>query len=265
MPETGLTFPGQIIGYRKNGLPIRLMAGASGEEEGATPEVTPENDDDPAQTEDAQPEEPEKDWRAEAEKWKKLSRKNETNARDNARKLGELESQTTKQAELLKTLAEKAGVSLEEEKPEVRISKIEDERRQLAIENAVIRKAVAAGADPDALLDSRSFVNGLRDLDPSSGSFTADVEAAIQEAVENNSRYRSKTEPKKPAVKQAGADFRGAPVTERQWTREDAMNASTEELNAAMEKGLLKNLGFGPSKGSQKQQFGQRSRGRGNR
>ncbi|MGW0933323.1 hypothetical protein [Streptomyces sp. NPDC002644] len=58
--------------------------------------------------------------------------------------------------------------------------------RQTAVELAVYRAAATAGADPDALLDSRSFAAAVADLDPSD---SAGITAAITAAVQANPRY----------------------------------------------------------------------------
>ncbi|MFF7295316.1 hypothetical protein [Streptomyces sp. NPDC008265] len=59
------------------------------------------------------------------------------------------------------------------------------EARQTAVQLAVYRTAAAAGADPDALLDSRAFADSLADVDPAD---TAAVTAAITAAITANPR-----------------------------------------------------------------------------
>lgn len=54
-----------------------------------------------------------------------------------------------------------------------------------AVELQIHRTAAAAGANPEALLDSRSFIEGLDDLidlDPSSAEFKTALQAKVQEA-----------------------------------------------------------------------------------
>jgi hypothetical protein len=72
--------------------------------------------------------------------------------------------------------------------------------RATAIENLVLRRAGKAGADGDALLDSRSFLGALKDIDPDSPTAADDVEAAITAAVAANKRL---------ALKVAGAGSSG--------------------------------------------------------
>lgn len=60
--------------------------------------------------------------------------------------------------------------------------------RATKVENAILRRASKAGADGDALLDSRSFLDSLSDLDPAQADFTDKVEDAIKKAVKANAR-----------------------------------------------------------------------------
>ncbi|WP_406014330.1 hypothetical protein OG520_22165 [Streptomyces sp. NBC_00984] len=74
--------------------------------------------------------------------------------------------------------------------------------RQTAVELAVYRTARAAGADPDALLDSRAFAASLADTDPSD---TDAITAAIKAAVQANPKLGGA--PAGPP--RGGADFTG--------------------------------------------------------
>ncbi|NUT31536.1 MAG: hypothetical protein HOV79_00525 [Hamadaea sp.] len=60
--------------------------------------------------------------------------------------------------------------------------------RAKTIELAVYKAAGKAGGDPDALLDSRGFLDALADLDPAAKDFAAKVTAAITDAVKDNPR-----------------------------------------------------------------------------
>jgi hypothetical protein len=62
--------------------------------------------------------------------------------------------------------------------------------KQKDIELAVYRSASKAGGDPDALLDSRSFLAKVQALDPSSDKFNDDVTKAIKDAVKENSKLK---------------------------------------------------------------------------
>lgn len=60
--------------------------------------------------------------------------------------------------------------------------------KQAQLELSVYRAASKHGADADALLDSRSFLEKVADIDPSK---TADLDAAIKETVETNPRLQA--------------------------------------------------------------------------
>ncbi|MFK0296690.1 hypothetical protein ACIQU6_40320 [Streptomyces sp. NPDC090442] len=81
----------------------------------------------------------------------------------------------------------------------------QQQARQAAVELAVYRAAGAAGADPDALLDSRQFATLAAGLDPAD---TAAVQAAITDAIKTNPRLAAA--PATPA--RSGSEFPGAPA-----------------------------------------------------
>lgn len=82
----------------------------------------------------------------------------------------------------------------------------QNKARQTAVELAVYRTAQAAGADPDALLDSRQFAAAVADLDPSDNDA---IKAAVQQAVEANPRLAAQQAPAGPP--RGGAEFGGPP------------------------------------------------------
>jgi hypothetical protein len=65
-----------------------------------------------------------------------------------------------------------------------------DTLRQRTVELAVVRAAGKSGADPDALMDSRSFLDGLADLDPDDKDFAAQVADEIKAAVKRNPKLK---------------------------------------------------------------------------
>jgi hypothetical protein len=197
-------------------------------------------------TETSQVEASATDANAEADKWKALSRKNEDRMRANAEEAKVLRDKLAKQDAVLKQLAEKAGVTLEPETADesnAKLAQAQAKMKTQAIENAVIRKAQSAGVDADALLDSRAFVQSLANLDPDASDFSERVSDALKDAA-SNPRY--KTKKTQPSVQNGGGDFGGSPTVARQWTKQDAINASPADLDAAIQKGLLKNIGIGP-------------------
>ncbi|WP_411141382.1 hypothetical protein [Streptomyces sp. x-80] len=90
----------------------------------------------------------------------------------------------------------------------------QQQARQAAVELAVYRAAGAAGADPDALLDSRAFADAVAELDPTD---TAAVQATITEALKTTPRLAST--PAGPA--RSGGEFNGAPTAPRRATSLD--------------------------------------------
>lgn len=66
--------------------------------------------------------------------------------------------------------------------------------RERTVELGVVRAAVAAGANPEALLDSRSFMAGLADLDPEDSDYTAQVADAVKSAIKKNPSLKGKAQ-----------------------------------------------------------------------
>ncbi|MET8399581.1 hypothetical protein [Streptomyces sp900116325] len=79
--------------------------------------------------------------------------------------------------------------------------------RQTAVELAVYRTAAAAGADADALLDSRQFADAVAQLDPTD---TTAITAAITAAIQTNPRLAAAQAPTGPS--RGGAEFGGPPA-----------------------------------------------------
>ncbi|MFE7316413.1 hypothetical protein ACFU7T_25475 [Streptomyces sp. NPDC057555] len=93
----------------------------------------------------------------------------------------------------------------------------QQQARQAAVELAVYRAAGTAGADPDAVLDSRQFAAIAADLDPAD---TSAVQAAITDAIKSNPRLAAV--PAGPA--RSGGEFPGAPAApQRPATLRDAI------------------------------------------
>jgi hypothetical protein len=82
--------------------------------------------------------------------------------------------------------------------------------REAAVQLAVYRNAAAAGANPDALLDSASFLRTLAEVDPTD---PAAVTAAITAATETNPRLKAVTEDPFPSAGQAGIGVSGGGAT----------------------------------------------------
>ncbi|MET8511977.1 hypothetical protein [Streptomyces sp. NPDC005077] len=145
----------------------------------------------------------ETNWQAEAEKWKAQARKHEDRSKSTATEL-------QRQSALLAQLAEKAGIKLDDGKPDPdklaqQLTATQGKARQSAVELAVYREATKHSADPDALLDSRGFLKQVDDLDPDADDFATKVGDAIKAAVESNPKL--KTVPAPPA--RSGTEMSG--------------------------------------------------------
>lgn len=89
-----------------------------------------------------------------------------------------------------------------------------------SVELQIFRTAGAAGANPEALLDSRSFIESLDDLydlDPNSAEFRTALQAKVQEAA---AKYPASTTPPAPGAQNGprpdpSQGTRGTPATAR--------------------------------------------------
>jgi hypothetical protein len=241
--------PGALLGYKKNGQPIRVQAGGApedGEGEGQPQENTP-----PAAevTPPAEPPATEERVNPDARRvdelpsWaQKLIKEARKEAGDYRTRLADAQKAadeaTSKQgpspeevtaqaqAEFAQRIGKALGLIAEEEqppKPEQIIEKLTSERdstakerdqererhRRALIELAVHRGSTKVGADPDALLDSRSFLKAVRDLDPDASDFSTQLTEAIQLAVEHNPKFKAATLAGPPA--RSGGEFTGGP------------------------------------------------------
>jgi hypothetical protein len=128
--------------------------------------------------------------------------------------LRDAQTAQTQQAELLNSVAKALGLKTDGKPDPERLAadleSVKGTARQTQIELAVYRAAGPAGAKPDAVLDSRSFMQSVVDLDPASKTFGDDVAKAIKAAVDSNPLL--KAEQKAPAPPgPSGAPLNGGP------------------------------------------------------
>lgn len=147
-------------------------------------------------------------------------------------------------ADLTKTLGKALGLIKDDEPadPAALTKQIEAERttaRAAQVELAVFRVAGKHQADADALLDSRSFLSKVKDLDPTADDFASQVEDAVKTVVENNPKLRVVQ-----AATKAGSDLSAgnADPEKGQLTREQFAKLSPEERLKAAKDGRVKNL-----------------------
>lgn len=71
------------------------------------------------------------------------------------------------------------------------LSSEQQRAKDSAVELAVYKSAGKHGADPDALTDSKTFLNEVAELDPTSKTFQEDVSKAIENATKDNPKVRA--------------------------------------------------------------------------
>jgi hypothetical protein len=107
-------------------------------------------------------------------------------------------------AELTRTITTQTG----------RIGELEGSNRALSIELAAYKAAGKHNASPAALLDSRSFLESVKGLDPSATDFATKLDDAIKAAVDANEQLRTG----QALGRRGGGDFAGGPGTKERST-----------------------------------------------
>ncbi|MGR6921143.1 hypothetical protein ACU635_43465 [[Actinomadura] parvosata] len=115
---------------------------------------------------------------------------------------GEEEKQLTPEQVIEQLTAEKDTTAQERDQERER-------HRRALVELAVHRAGSKMGADPDALLDSRSFVKKIRDLDPDGDDFSTKLGEVIQLAIDENPKYKAGSLAGPPP--RSGGEFAGGP------------------------------------------------------
>lgn len=105
----------------------------------------------------------------------------------------EAEKQSTLDA-IATALGLKTDDAKNPEKLAADLSAAQEASRQRAVELAVYRQATATGGDPDALLDSRSFLSAITDYDPNAADFPTRIADAIKSAISANARLAAKAQ-----------------------------------------------------------------------
>ncbi|MFF1790757.1 hypothetical protein ACFVX9_30370 [Kitasatospora sp. NPDC058243] len=216
---------GAILGYRRDGRPIRVIAGGNGEGEGAGSTAT--GDSGTVQQADsgqpsAAPETPKPGPSAKADDDSAATiarlERDLAAVRNEAAKARVAKQTAAEQAttDLTQKLARALGLVQDDTPPDPaeltkkietqtgRIGQLEQELRTRQVELAVHAAAVRQQAKPELLLDSRSFAKTLTALDPAAADFTTQLDAAIKAAVDANQNLRSV-----PQAGRSGADLTG--------------------------------------------------------
>ena len=211
---------GTILGY-VGGRPVYAIAGGSGEGEGegGTPPPPPGGEGTPPPPPpaagpwdnfqwdgkvDSLPEPVAKVIREAREE----AGKSRTVAKENAAK--EAREQLLKDLGLVKDdqPADPAKLAAEIGEKDTRIGSLEGSVRSLTVELAAYKAAGKHEANPAALLDSRSFLESVKGLDPAADDFSTKLDAAIKAAVEGNQQLRTGQAPRR-----GGGEFAGGPGT----------------------------------------------------
>ncbi|GAB2918653.1 hypothetical protein [Nonomuraea fastidiosa] len=256
------TTPGAIIGYRRDGRPIRLIAGGSEGDAGGgegQPQGEPQSGGDAPEAEVTPPQQsgtmpdPLHALRQQEEQvnpdalrvdqlpqWaQKLIRETRAEAAEFRSQLREAQKAAEQakgpsaeeitqqvQADFAQRLGKALGLIGEEQvelTPEQIIEQLTAERdmtakerdeerarhRRALLELVVHRTGLALGADPDALLDSRSFLKKVRDLDVDADDFVQQLREAIELAVNENPKFKAGSLAGPPP--RSGGEFAGGP------------------------------------------------------
>lgn len=117
---------------------------------------------------------------------------------ENGQRRTALTAAEQQQREVVRAFAKAAGIPLpdDQQAPDPaqltqQLTAAQQAQRQTAVELAVYRTAAKHTADPDALLDSRSFLKAVENLDPTADDFAAQVDAAIKTAVDTNPKLKA--------------------------------------------------------------------------
>lgn len=225
MNTSAIVTPGAILGYRKDGRPIRLIAGGSGEGDPAPdtgtatdPNTGDPTDDNPPADDKPDPPVKGKDGDADSDDvatWKKRARTQEDRAKANKQALDKAQADSKA---TLDAIAQALGLKSKDEDPKALAEKLTTElggaqtdARQARVELAVYKAAAKHGGDADALLDSRAFVKAVGELDPADDGFAGAVGEAIKTAIKANAKLAAAPPAEKKTPPRSGGEIPGAP------------------------------------------------------
>src|SRR5690606_22978738 len=124
------------------------------------------------------------------------------------------------QQAILDNIAQALGLKKADEDPQkvaekltAELTSTRDELRQARVELAVYKAASRHGGDPDALLDSRSFLRAVAQLNPGDDGFADAIADAIKDAIKANPKLAAQPAPEKAAPPpRSGGEMPGAPA-----------------------------------------------------
>lgn len=211
-PITGQhVIPGKVLGYRRNGQPIRVIAGGSGEGDDSGGEGgdgdadgaqdgTADQDDDGKKAKIKGDFDPDRAARAiaaareDAKKAKADSKAKDERIAAILKAAGLTPDGKTDPAEQLKAAAEERD-------------KAQQKLRDKSLRLAIRENADKAGVDPAAVIDSSSFRDATAELDPDAADYDDQVVAAMKKALKANPRLAASPAGQGPGKQ--GADHTG--------------------------------------------------------
>lgn len=120
-----------------------------------------------------------------------------------------------------------------------KIAEAQQTAKQSAIQLAVYKAAGASKANPDALLDSNTFLASVSQLDPTAADFASQVASAVQTAVTANPTLKAVQAAAASGIDISGGSGEQGQLTEAQY---DAIKHNPDALIAAQNKGLLRDI-----------------------
>lgn len=202
----------------------------------------PDGDPDGDPDDDPDGDKPDGDPKPEEKNWKAIARQNE-------RKLKAKDKEyASSVASIKKALGLKDDDSLSAEQLNDKLSKADQERREALIERDIMRHGREHG---DTLLDSRTFMKKVSDLDPSDEDYSDDLKKLVKDEIKkrglddagNGDDGSGKSTPKR---NRSGRGTGSGDENVKQLTREDLKSLSPAEILEAQEKGQLVSLGLKP-------------------
>lgn len=203
------------------------------------PDVDPDKDPDvdPDKEEDPDPDvDPDKD--PDEKDWKRLSRQNESAKNAEKKRADALEASLN---QIKEKLGLAAGDTLTPEQMNAKLSEKDQQVKAALIESKVAR---TAKEHADTLLDSKSFMDKVSELDPSDDDFSKDLKAIVARAIKDKGLDATDGTKKKTTKSggPVGDDDNGA----KQLTRADLKDMKPGAILAARQKGQLKDIGIEP-------------------
>jgi len=159
-------------------------------------------------------------------------------ARTNAKQQAAVEARTALATEIGKALGLVKDEPADPAKLTEQLTTSQVDAKNAKVELAVFKAAAAAGGDPLALLDSASFLEKVRAIDPTDSGAVA---AAITEAVTANPRLGAAPASRTPAPNPAQGSS-GSGTGASQITKEQLANMSSADIDKAFAEGRLSHV-----------------------